>query len=123
MPDCSKSAEFLDKPSGLTLAQGPYGGRRAGAALRTGSAPTRRPNPPTVTFLNGRNSDISKWWTHDSWPGARKNTRCGASRFSIRVSQRETSIALYPQQRRFALAEAGKKYDGDCISRYMVNSG
>src|SRR4051812_50066676 len=64
MRDYSKSAEFLDKPSGLTLAQGPYGGRRAGAALRTGSAPARRPNSATVTFLNGRNSDISKWWTH-----------------------------------------------------------
>src|SRR3954468_9899111 len=27
-------------------------GRRAGAALRRGSAPTRRPNPAMVTFLN-----------------------------------------------------------------------
>jgi Protein of unknown function (DUF1254) len=29
-----------------------------------GSAPARRQRG--VTFLNGRNSDISKWWTHDS---------------------------------------------------------
>src|SRR4051794_18202021 len=64
MRDCSKPAEFLYKPSGLTLARGPCSGWRAGAALRTGSAPARQPNPATVTFLNGRNSDISKWWTH-----------------------------------------------------------
>src|SRR4051794_40164821 len=64
MRDCSKSAEFLYKPSELMLARGPCGGRRAGAALRTGSAPTRRPKLATVTFLNGRNSDISKRWTH-----------------------------------------------------------
>src|SRR4051812_42863128 len=77
MRDCSKSAEFLEKPSGLTLAQGPYGGRRTGAALHTGSAPARRPNPATVTFLNGRNSDISKWWTQfDLGPVIVAGNRC-----------------------------------------------
>jgi hypothetical protein len=42
----------------------PRGGRWSGAALRMGFAPTRRPNPATVTFLNGRDGDISIWRTH-----------------------------------------------------------
>jgi NAD(P)-dependent dehydrogenase (short-subunit alcohol dehydrogenase family) len=39
-------------------------GRRSSAALRRGSVPARRPTPTTVTFLNGRDGDISIRWTH-----------------------------------------------------------
>src|SRR6516162_9786525 len=40
-------------------------GRRSGAALRLGLRVRPPPDPDHrgVTFLNGRNSDISKWWT------------------------------------------------------------
>ena len=42
----------------------------AGRALRYagGSAPARRPTPTTVTFLNGRDADISIRWTHHWHP-------------------------------------------------------
>jgi hypothetical protein len=37
------------------------------AALGLRARPAARPQP-TVTFLNGRYGDISKWWTHYSPP-------------------------------------------------------
>ena len=103
--DCSKSAELLYEPSERRSLgkqrvplRGPCGGRRSGAALRTGSAPARRPNPATVTFLNGRNSDISKWWTH-AHDGASRATFLAdaasyAERFRLTAEQREALIAL-----------------------------
>jgi hypothetical protein len=32
--------------------------------LKNAPAPAYRPNPATVTFLNGTAGDITKWWTH-----------------------------------------------------------
>jgi hypothetical protein len=57
-----RSAEPFYEPSTLTplgktsgsAFERPYSGRRSGAALRRGSAPARRPTPPTVTFLLSR---------------------------------------------------------------------
>ena len=66
------SAELAYEPSVLKRARSNNGsgfvgrciGRRAGAALRRGSAPARRPTPTMVTSLSGRDSDISIWRTH-----------------------------------------------------------
>src|SRR5437763_14565567 len=64
----SKSAELLYEPGELALARQTSGAvtssAQSGAALRRGSAPARRPTPTTVTFLNGRDGDISIRWTH-----------------------------------------------------------
>jgi hypothetical protein len=71
--DSSRSAEPFYEPSVLTPARSTNrcGFERsasgAGRTLRyaAGAAPAHRPPPMTVTFLNGRKSDISKWWTHN----------------------------------------------------------
>ena len=70
--DSSRSAEPFYEPSVLTPARSTNRcgfERSASGAGRTlryagGAAPAHRPTPMTVTFLNGRKSDISKWWTH-----------------------------------------------------------
>src|SRR3954454_17574850 len=67
---CNNPQPAVRRPSTPAPSSRPLIGHHA--ALRTGSAPARQPNPATVTFLNGRNSDISKWWTHNSVPGAHK---------------------------------------------------
>src|SRR3954468_9854586 len=66
------SAELAYEPSALKRARANNGsgfvgrciGERAGAALRRGSAPARRPTPTAVTSLSGRNGDICIWRTH-----------------------------------------------------------
>jgi hypothetical protein len=70
----SRAAEPFYEPSVLRSLgnnrggfEHPCIGRRSSAALRRGSAPARRPTPTAVTFLNGRSSDISIWWTQSVW--------------------------------------------------------
>ena len=65
------SAELAYEPSVLKRARSNNGsgfvgrciGRRAGAALRRGSAPVRRPTLTIVTSLSGRDGDICIWRT------------------------------------------------------------
>ena len=68
-PVCLKSAEPFYEPGVLALARQnnrcgfERGASGAGRTLRyaKGCVPARRPTP--VTFVNGRNGDISIWWT------------------------------------------------------------
>jgi hypothetical protein len=73
MPASSRSAELPYEPGELVLARCEITGATlrsvrtvVGRALRYAGAP-RPPaarNLTAVTFLNGRKSDISIWWTH-----------------------------------------------------------
>jgi hypothetical protein len=44
---------------------------------RAGSAPVRRPNPMTATFLIGTAGDLSIWWTHLRPPAEGELTAAG----------------------------------------------
>ena len=72
-PACSRSAELSYEPSERALARQinrlptPLNRTTVGrcATLGLRARPPSDPSHRGVTFLNGRNSDISKWWTQD----------------------------------------------------------
>jgi hypothetical protein len=101
-------AERAERPLGKTT--GAASNVRAadvGRALRYAKAPrppAARPQP-TVTFLIGGNSDISKWWT--------QNSRFTVS-FAVTVTWPQPRLPAQPLSRLPAWAAKGR-FSGDVI--------